>query len=380
LACIQAQGGDKWKKNGDGSGSIVQKKPKVLLSIGDDKICNVPEECDGILSEKDVQHPLATLGKIIRTGPAKCQYKRDKEKEKRRGKEMIKNWINPSEHMRERLRVWANKEGIDIDKKDYIVGNPEKAIDKNIFGGLDTRSREELGAGKGNELKGKRGEMPKMAALHSSSALVCNFFQHWRRPPGNCDIITQALGFDRGYDDLQFERTYKINKIRGIPPHLDVEITGKNMIPLAIESKFLEPYDKKDKNKIPFKEAYFIVKDKDIWDRYEKCKDLAREMNDNRKLFRYFDAPQILKHMLGLESSYGKHKFILICLWYKIDSLEANEHVREINVFKERITSEFDFRDMTYQDLFEKVKKLSGNNHKKYIEYLEKRYFNESIL
>lgn len=285
----------------------------------------------------------------------------------------MKNYINISDLVKKQLSDWAREKNIDINGRGYIAGSSKKAINANLFGGLDKKSEEEYGAGKGSELKGKRAQSPKMAALHSSSALACNVFQYWRRIE-YYDIITQALGFGTGYDNLKLESVHKIDRKPGTPPHLDVEIFGvEDILPLAIESKYLESYEEKDKKKIPFKEAYFTVKD--MWDGYEKCRKLAQEINDEHDLFRYFDAPQILKHMLGLYHSYGKHKFVLMYLWYKIDSQEAENHEQEIDFFKGRIASEFDFRVMTYQELFEKIRNLCGKLHSDYISYLKNRYF-----
>lgn len=59
-----------------------------------------------------------------------------------------------------------------------------------------------------------------------------------------------------------------------------------------------------------------------------------------------------------------------------MSSPEAEEHEKEIKDFKEYIAHEVYFRDMTYQELFENIKKLP-DAAESYIYYLAERYFHE---
>jgi hypothetical protein len=248
-----------------------------------------------------------------------------------------------------------------FDKKGYTL-----KLNDNLFEPLREDSKGEFDAGHGKEI-----EDGKMNALHSSSALACNFFHYWRyRDVG---FIAKVLGFDSVYSVINFEKQHpKPEGIGGIRPHLDVEITGQPVKPIAIESKFTEPYEKKAKS---LKEAYITTPN--VWGNCNGCEKLAKNIVDKAEIFEYLDAPQLLKHMLGLKTGYGKGNFELCYIWYKIDGEETSKHEEEIKKFKKYINSEFSLHDYTYQSLFEKVKTSSSNAHARFINYLEDRYFKE---
>lgn len=70
--------------------------------------------------------------------------------------------------------------------------------------------------------------------------------------------------------------------------------------------------------------------------------------------FEYLDAPQLLKHILGLnyETRFKEKGFTFLYLWYEIPSLEADKHRSEIESFKKAIGQDVDFQVLTYQELF----------------------------
>ncbi len=109
----------------------------------------------------------------------------------------------------------------------------------------------------------------------------------------------------------------------GIPPHLDVEFSGNKLKPLAIESKFTEPYHRHTKRTI--KDKYLNVPG--LWARLPRCGKLVkhiREEEQARTSFTYLDVPQLLKHILGLAYAFGPTGFELLYLWYEVSSEEAN--------------------------------------------------------
>lgn len=91
-----------------------------------------------------------------------------------------------------------------------------------------------------------------MSATHSSSALVVNVLEPWRAS-NQLEILGRCLGYEDSYSSLGFEAGYAVG-VRGATANLDVELRGGN-VPLAIESKFREPYEKS--NKQPFQPSYF---------------------------------------------------------------------------------------------------------------------------
>jgi hypothetical protein len=113
----------------------------------------------------------------------------------------------------------------------------------------------------------------------------------------------------------------------------------------------------------------------DIWGKFNGCRKLANRIVNNKEVFRYLDAPQLLKHFLGLKTDYGDYNFELFYLWYKIDSREAIYHEKEIKRFKKYTDFEINLHVVTYQELFQRVKVSCGIEHNKYLAYMEKRYF-----
>ena len=236
----------------------------------------------------------------------------------------------------------------------------------NLYQGLDDDSFNEFSAGRGKELEGH------MRALHSSSALAVNFFLWWRMSK-NVPSLAKALGYQPLYYRLEFEKTHKKPEgIGGIRPHLDVELRGV-LNSVAIEAKFTEPYQRIRKS---LKSAYI---ENDIWGSYKGCKKLAQAIVSEKEVFEYLDAPQLLKHILGLKTDYKEKGFELIYLWYDYPSEEAENHIKEMKVFDKYVDGEVNIRDMTYQNLFDAVKDIPDIDDN-YIGYLGKRYFPEEIF
>ena len=253
-----------------------------------------------------------------------------------------------------------------------ICGKPVDAIgytptvDENLFQPLSPASRSEFGLGRGNEL-GSATKRGKMQATHSSSALACNFFDYWRDKP--LAALATALGAPSGIAEMHFEQIYRtsINS----KPNLDVALYGHGIKPFLIESKFVEPYGS-DKRNILFKDAYF-PEGTGLWEQHGliRCQALAHDIQTRVVKFSRLDAPQLLKHILGLANKHSDG-FALLYLWYDLPSPEASEHRDEIERFAQAVGGEIDFREMTYQDLFGKITITTGGE---YVAYLADRYF-----
>lgn len=259
---------------------------------------------------------------------------------------------------------WAKQHRIEFDKDGYT-----RCLDDNLFEPLSPETSAEFGAGAGDEL-GRGGQRAKMQALHSSSALACNFFQHWRNR-NDIDSIAIACGAPKGMTAMRFEQIHP-TPLGGRPPHLDVEFYGAKVKPVAIESKFTEPYGRKTKREI--RDSYL---NPGLWESLPRCKELVKLIREEEKgwtSFSYLDVPQLLKHILGLATTFGHTGFELLYLWYEVPSPEAEKHRKEIEAFKDHIRDEVHFRDMTYQELFENIKKCPTAEDR-YISYLAERYF-----
>jgi len=262
--------------------------------------------------------------------------------------------------IRAQQRAWARQRNIPFDSDDYTF-----ILEDNLFTPLSPATISEFASGGGDEL-GNTDHRGKMQALHSSSALVCNVFEYWRSR--DVSAIASACGALKGMSKLRFEQTHPTG-LRGTPPHLDIEFYSEAQSPLAIESKFTEPYQSTSKS--GFRESYFSQPG--LWDGLPICSILARKIYEGKKTFVRFDAAQILKHILGLTKAFPEG-FTFLYLWYEIPSLEAREHGHEIESFKENTAGEVDFRDMTYQQLFLSIKGMP-EAEETYVSYLKGRYF-----
>ena len=268
---------------------------------------------------------------------------------------------NAYDTIKKQQQSWALAEQIDFDKKGYV-----KELRHNLFQDLDKDSISEFTAGKGRELE------DHMLALHSSSALVVNFFQWWRSS-NNIPTLAKAMGLSGTYVNLNFEKTHnKPRGIGGIKPHLDIEL-GSPIKPVAIESKFTEPYHRT----LKFLKPAYVGNDI-IWGNYKGCEKLAEAIVSGKETFEYLDAPQLLKHIMGLKTDYGEQGFELIYLWYDYPSEEAENHIKEMKIFDKYVREEVNIRDIPYQRLFDSVQAVQCVDNK-YLEYLKKRYFRKSF-
>ena len=85
------------------------------------------------------------------------------------------------DQIKKQQQVWAQRHNIPFDRNGYVLN-----LTDNLLEPMRSDAEAEYGSGAGGELQGK------MHALHSSSALVCNFFHYWRyREVG---IMSKALG------------------------------------------------------------------------------------------------------------------------------------------------------------------------------------------
>lgn len=91
---------------------------------------------------------------------------------------------------------WASAKGIPCDSRGYV-----REVEDNLYQPLSRHARRGYERGAGAELRGN------MRALHSSSALVVNLFDHWtdrERSP-----LLSALGLDPAVDvALDFEARF----------------------------------------------------------------------------------------------------------------------------------------------------------------------------
>lgn len=255
---------------------------------------------------------------------------------------------------------WAIANEIPFDRSHVC-----SSVESNRFQPLNPETRVEYARGAGDEL-GTMQRPGSMASLRSSAALVVNVFDAWR--DSDLGELSAAIGAELASNRIRFEVTYPTG-LRGIPPHLDVVIDQKNGPPLAVESKFTEPYGEVHNE---FRPSYFAKPE--IWADLTRTRDLAHQISEGAVKFRYLGAAQLIKHALGLARAHGAGGFRLLYLWYEWPGEIAATHRDEIGRFIDLVGTDFDVAAMTYQTLF---KKLKGIPEPKpgYCDYLERRYF-----
>lgn len=214
-----------------------------------------------------------------------------------------------------------------------------------------------------------------MKALHSSSALVANFFDYWTGRDKNG--LLYGLGIDAyNAESLEFEAKFPTG-LGGTPPHLDVAMTLSSGAVIGIESKFTEHMGRSTKDKSKFEPSYFPHSG-GLWAYVglPGCQRLAEELHDGRHKFDYLDPWQLLKHALGLATQLHD-QFGLYYLYYDYPGERAETHKREIWNFVSRVGEEIRFKAVSYQEVFGRLNTFhqADAEYPDYIDYLGTRYF-----
>ena len=277
--------------------------------------------------------------------------------------------MNTLQAVMRQQRDWAERWGKEPDAKGYLP-----SVRANLFQGMAQATLSAFEEGAGQELRDSPRHPASMRAAHSSSALAVNVFGYW--VDRDCGPLQQALGMEAPISRIAFEQQFPTG-LQGTPPHLDIVITSSDGSVLALESKFTEWFHlKRDE---PFRSSYF-PKEKGCWQLagLPERQRLAKEMHDAYKerqnnIFCRLDAPQLLKHALGLAC--GGKQFSLGYIYFDTPGDERDVHLQELEQFGTRVGQELNFQAIAYQDLFKRLQ-ASINNHVEYLDYLASRYLN----
>ena len=262
-----------------------------------------------------------------------------------------------------RQRRWAQDASIRCDARGYV-----RELDDNLYEPLSAPSLTDLR--RGSELDAGRNQPARMRSLCSSAVLVANVFGYWRDRENAA--LTAALGFRQGSAAIGLEAPLPTG-LEGDPPLADVLLSWPSGNVAAVESKFTEWLVRRPRHKGKFKPKYFPPSS-EIWAEAGRvcCQRLAFDIQSGRERFNYLNAPQLLKHALGL--ALGRGVTSLVYLYYDWNGREANVHRSEIARFAAAVGSEVDLRVITYQALFETLR-LAGDASPGYCSYLAGRYF-----
>jgi hypothetical protein len=260
-------------------------------------------------------------------------------------------------------RRWAAARGLATDAQGYCLG-PEQNLPW-----LSPDIHRDFDAADGNEF-GRNGARGKIAALHSSSALAVNVFGYWRSRDKN--PLRQALGFAQEIKSIAFEQKFPTG-VSKPDPNIDVVINGAEGRLLAIESKFCESFGSKPKG---IRDKYYPAEAPGWWEQAGlRAAQKAVEQLRAGTPFEYIDAPQLLKHMLGLAQQ-PSADWHLMLLWY----VPARDLQAPMDAEAERFQSMLGsdggrFSWLSYQSLWKRLCDSIGRENEDYREYLQGRYF-----
>ncbi|MFC1981251.1 hypothetical protein ACFLVN_03305 [Chloroflexota bacterium] len=262
---------------------------------------------------------------------------------------------------------WADNNKIELRGENNTTVYSKYLADNLFCTKLSLKTLGEFLSGQGDELKSH------MRALYSSSALLVNVFEYWRRVQRVVDIAV-ACGASQGMTDMVFEKKHKIANLG--TPHLDIEFTGESEIPFAVEAKFTEPYQVNVTQRNDTNLDKYLAKEV-LWQGISKCKVLAKvifEEEGKKTSYKYLDTPQLIKHILGLSYRYKSNGFTLLYLWWDCSTNASKGLNDDIQRFSNAIKDEISFKSMTYQELFYNIRNIPGAD-KSYTDYLGERYF-----
>jgi hypothetical protein len=238
--------------------------------------------------------------------------------------------------------------------------------------GFSSKMEAAFARGRGKEMAADAGLPPKICSLYSSAALVCNFFGPWEKQP---HVVAGALGWQGPDPTLDYEVELRIPGLRGTPPTLDVLLSGPEALVWGIESKFTEPFQPGREVKVgekAFRPSYF--KDERIWAGLPSCRAMAERLRHaTDPEFRHLDAPQLVKHALGLHAHYPQSR--LVFLRYDAGTDEDALLTEEVDRFAAEVGREIDFLPLTYQEVFSRLLIDPDGLANPHIGYLRKRYF-----
>jgi len=255
---------------------------------------------------------------------------------------------------------WAKSKGLET-KNAFLA-----SLADNLRQPLSSGALSDFQRGSGRELRNRGIKPPRMQALRSSAALSANVFDYWRsRDPYP---LQHALRLVNRITRVSFEEHFPTG-LNGNPPNVDVVLRLENDHFVAIESRFTEWLTVRDRTVEP---KYF-ADGIESWSLagLPKCQTLVNSLREDAA-FKYLDVPQILKHALGLASK--KRTFEIFYLYFDWQSPESVTHAKELARFAELIGDEFQFRAMTYQDLFARLAHSVRPEDAAYMDYLTGRY------
>jgi hypothetical protein len=255
---------------------------------------------------------------------------------------------------------WAVSKGL-APKNAYMP-----SVTDNLHKDLSEGAKKDFERGSGGELRSRGLRPPKMWALRSSAALTANVFDYWRkRDPAP---LQNALGLSDRITQIGFEEHFPTG-LRGNPPNVDVVITLEGNKYVAIESKFTEWLNPRERILDP---KYFSSGELWTAQGLPNCQTAANDFKETGP-FRFLDVPQLLKHALGLARKEAG-AYALCYIYFDLHGPERERHADEVARFRDLVGGEIRFSALTYQQLFDRLAETVGPEDAVYLSYLQARY------
>jgi len=288
--------------------------------------------------------------------------------------------MNAYEYILSKQIQWAMNQDISLIGSKGKRGRPAYTpeLNQNLFEPLEPQVRECFKKGDGSELIGTQNNPAKMQAVHSSSALAVNIFQYWEKNK-QVPTIAEACRICRKGSDVSkriiFEEKFLIDKKKfRFPPNIDVVIHNSDSAKykrFAIECKFSEAYSSRGDHGL--KTPYINLND--IWNDIPNLYDLAKTICPEDNQFHHLHPAQLIKHILGLKTAFGKAGFRLLYLWYDVVGEQGAIHREEIETFSEVTKSDdIKFHSLSVQELIIRLANEYRSDHGEYIRYMSSRY------
>jgi hypothetical protein len=291
------------------------------------------------------------------------------------------------EYIQTKQALWAKNKGIELvgSTKDPDSGDSKgfpaytTILDDNLFSPISEQVKENIESGDGGEFTQRGADLPKIQAVHSSSAIGVNFFQYWK---DRKDIvpIAHACGLcskDNAHlSDIRFERKFIIDKSFPHPPNIDVVIEtfpGSPIELYAIECKYSEAYSSYAHTGL--KEKYLDTPMDYLWKSFPNLRKLAETISPDDTKFLYLHPAQLIKHLLGLQATFKGKKFKLLYLWYDVPDEDGCKHRKEIDEFSVYTKADnINFNQISYQEVINNLFRHHYKGNEDYVNYIASRY------
>jgi hypothetical protein len=262
-----------------------------------------------------------------------------------------------------RQRSWARRAGLAVDPAGYLP-----AVSDNLRQPLSSSALADFTVRGAAEFQNDDRHAARMRAVHSSTALAVNVFDHWNTV--DPAPLAGALGLSAPIRRIVFE-PHLPTGFAGNPANPDILLEIESGGLVAIECKFSEWLVPKRKRGQVFHDRYFPP-GRGVWREagLPTCQGLADDLQSGWEHFRYLDGCQLLKHALGLKSTQAE-QVALLYLYFDWPGCLGDLHRAEIERLVGKTGTELALRALTYQNL---VLGMGVAPALEYREYLETHY------